>query len=288
MVRVLVTGGKGQLGQAIRQVSPPFEDLSLQWIDQDELDLTNEPAAMDFLLLHRPDWIVNCAAYTAVDRAEQEPELAMRVNGGIPYFLAEWSDHSGCRLIHLSTDYVYNGNQPFPHSESEIPMPESVYGHSKRKGEQAIENSPLGMIIRTSWLYGEFGNNFMKTMIKLGQERKELSVVFDQTGTPTYSSDLARAICQIISNSSTGEFQPGIYNYSNEGTCSWYDFAVEIMRMARLECMIKPILSSQYPLPAKRPVYSVMDKKKIRSAFSLDIPHWRKSLELAIASYLHI
>jgi dTDP-4-dehydrorhamnose reductase len=226
--------------------------------------------------------LINCAAYTAVDKAEQDAENSFTVNAGIPSLLGRLCLENSIRLIHISTDYVYNGQLSVPHTEEESLLPISVYARTKLQGEQYLWYNRNAIVIRTSWLYSEHGNNFLKSMLRLGHERKELGVVFDQTGTPTYAGDLAGAILEIIATSEKGEFIPGIFNYSNEGVCSWYDFAIEIMQKVKSGCRILPIRTSQYPLPAKRPEYSVLDKSKIKKTFSLEIPYWRDSLHLAL------
>ena len=206
------------------------------------------------------------------------------MNAGIPRLLAGIADIYNIRLIHISTDYVYDGTRSVPHSENETPVPASVYAHSKLEGEKPLWDHKSAIIIRTSWLYGEFGKNFLKTMLHLGNERKELGMVFDQTGTPTYSGDLADTLMEIVSFSEKNEFIPGIYNYSNEGVCSWYDFAREIMIQGGRHCRVKPIRTYEYPLPAKRPEYSVLDKSKIKLTFGIEIPYWKDSLSTALAN----
>jgi dTDP-4-dehydrorhamnose reductase len=284
MKNILVTGGNGQLGSSLRNISGSFPDFSLSFIDFEDLDLTNSDRVFEFFQSRQTDYIINCAAYTAVDQAEVQQEAAFKVNSGIPQLLARVADLHKIRLIHISTDYVYDGTLSLPHSENETPGPASVYAHSKLEGEKSLWNHPLAIIIRTSWLYGEFGKNFLKTMLKLGKERKELGMVFDQTGTPTYSGDLAKTIMEIIAFSGKKEFMPGIYNYSNEGVCSWYDFAVEIMLQGGRDCTVRPIRTAEYPLPAKRPEYSVLDKSKIKRTFEIKIPYWKDSLSTALAN----
>jgi dTDP-4-dehydrorhamnose reductase len=284
MKKILVTGGKGQLGSSLRMISRSYPQFSIVFIDYDELDLTKAEEVNTYFRNHHFDYIMNCAAYTAVDKAESEKEAAFAVNAGIPDILAGIADHFNIRLIHISTDYVYNGSLSLPHTENETLAPVSVYAQSKFAGEKPLWDHSRAIIIRTSWLYGEFGNNFLKSMLKLGVERKELGVVFDQIGTPTYAGDLARTLMDIITYSEKEEFIPGIYNYSNEGVCSWYDFAREIMILGNRKCRVKPIRTSDYPLPAKRPEYSVLDKTKIKRTFGIEIPYWKDSLLTACAN----
>jgi len=284
MKHVLVTGGKGQLGSNLRMIADKYRDYRFSFIDIDELDLTNSRETRDFLILNKPEYIINCAAYTGVDQAETQPEIAFRVNSDIPQLLGEIAVKNKIRILHISTDYVYDGRLSIPHREEEFPAPVSVYAQSKYVGEKALHNNNMVIIIRTSWLYSKFGNNFLISMLRLGKERKELGVVFDQTGTPTYAGDLADTLMSIISFSEKKAFLPGIYNYSNEGVCSWYDFALEIMKQGRIDCHVKPIRTSEYLLPAQRPEYSVMDKAKIKRTFDIQIPHWKDSLITVLQS----
>lgn len=281
MKNVLVTGSNGQLGSSLRKESAGFSHFNCSFADINELDLTNRESVHRFFSSNYFDYIINCAAYTAVDLAEKDRDSAFIVNGKIPEILAA-ECMKGTRLIHLSTDYVYDSSKNIPHLEDEIPNPASVYAQSKLAGEAALLNNPLCLVIRTSWLYSEFGNNFLKTMIRLSRERQQINVVYDQTGTPTYAGDLANTIFSIISYSEQNSFKSGIYNYSNEGVCSWYDFAIEIMNAIGSGCHIKPVRTQEYPLPAIRPAYSVMDKSKIKRNFDIKIPHWRESLLTAI------
>jgi dTDP-4-dehydrorhamnose reductase len=284
MKNILVTGGNGQLGSNLRSISEFFPAFSFSFIDLEDLDLANATAVDEFFRGRHFDYIINCAAFTAVDQAESQREAAFRVNAGIPQLLAGIAGSYKIRLIHISTDYVYDGKRSLPHTEDETPGPASVYAQSKLEGERPLRDHPAAIIIRTSWLYGEFGKNFLKTMLHLGKERKEIGIVFDQTGTPTYSGDLARTLIEIISFSEKSGFKPGIYNYSNEGVCSWYDFAREIIISGGMDCHVKPIRTEEYPLPAKRPEYSVLDKSKIRNTFGIVIPYWKDSLSAALAN----
>ncbi|MBN1143582.1 MAG: dTDP-4-dehydrorhamnose reductase [Bacteroidales bacterium] len=278
MTKILITGSNGQLGSAIRDLAADYPQFSFTGIDIHDLDLTNEIGVRQFLNQHAFSWIINCAAFTAVDLAESQPEKAYAVNSGVPRLLGKICIENNTRLIHISTDYVYNGKQWTPHTEDESTAPVSVYAKSKAEGEMVLRDNPMALIIRTSWLYYKTGNNFLRTMIRLSTEKKEIGVVTDQTGTPTYAADLADAVLKIIDFSENNGFVPGIYNYSNEGVCSWYDFAIEIMQHTGSNCRVNPIRTPEYPLPAHRPEYSVLEKKKIKTAFGLAIPYWRNSL----------
>jgi dTDP-4-dehydrorhamnose reductase len=280
MAVILITGAGGQLGNELKVVSKSFYGYDFIFADIDHLDLTNAEHATEFIKTNKPDWIVNCAAYNFVDKAESEPDIALAVNGTAVKNITEVIRGSECRFIHISSDYVYDGNSNIPYNELSTPGPVSAYGRSKFAGEKYALLHPGSMIIRTSWLYSSFGNNFVKTIIKHGKEKESLRVVFDQTGTPTYAADLAQAIMSIISGVIRNQIalNAGIYNYSNEGVCSWYDFATEIVKEAGLTCRVNPVLTKDYRSDAKRPVYSVLDKSKIKENYNLSIPHWRSSL----------
>lgn len=282
MKHILVTGANGQLGTSIREMTYRLPGFRYSYIDIGDLDLTNENDVYVYLSGIRPDYIINCAAYTAVDLAEKNQDAAFRINAGIPRLLGDFCSRNQAKLLHLSTDYVYNGLQPLPHHEDELLLPVSVYGKSKLQGEQSLWENPDAIVVRTSWLYSEYGNNFLKTMIRLGKERKEIGVVYDQIGTPTYAGDLAEVLLDIIKRSEGSGFNSGIYNYSNEGVCSWYDFAFEIMKAVKTGCKVLPLRTEAYPLPATRPPYSVLDKSKIKKTFGIDIPNWRESLNTAL------
>ncbi len=281
MAIILVTGAAGQLGNELKVVSKNFYGYDFIFTDLDTLDLSNKEQTADYIKINRPDWIVNCAAFNLVDKAQSEPETAIEVNVTAVKNIVESIKGSEARFIHISTDYVYDGLANVPYNESVPANPASEYGKSKLAGEKYALQHHAAMIIRTSWLYSSFGNNFVKTIIRNSKEKESLKVVFDQTGTPTYAADLATAVMSIISGVIRNQFafMPGIYNYSNEGTCTWYDFAVEIIKESGLKCLINPVLTKEYPLPAPRPVYSVMDKSKIKENYGLVIPHWRTSLE---------
>ncbi len=280
MKRILVTGANGQLGCELRKISSVYPSFAFDYIDIDTIDLSDPQAVFRYFAKNRFDYIINCAAYTAVDKAESEPEKAFLVNVRVPAILQEIALKSNSRLIHLSTDYVFDGRACVPYIETDPTAPQSVYGNSKLAGEQEVLKSPGNIIIRTSWLYSLQGGEDKNTGQKSGQEKETLNVVYDQVGTPTSAVDLAGAILTLCSRlESTGDKKGGIYHYSNEGVCSWYDFALEIMEMAGLKCRINPITSDQFPSPVNRPPFSVLNKAKIKATFGLEIPHWKKSLE---------
>ena len=281
--KILVTGGNGQLGSEIRELSTMTGD-TFTFVDIDIIDLTDRTRADRFLEEHSPDWIVNCAAYTAVDRAEEEPGIAEKVNAGIPAMLridGRFFVISMTPPVTEPTDYVFSGDVTRPLTEEDPPAPLSAYGTSKRNGETAMLTCENGMVIRTSWLYSTYGHNFVKSMMRLMEERDELRVVYDQVGTPTYGTDLAGVILKIIEPGS-GTFIPGMYHYSNEGIASWYDFAHEIREITQASCRIIPITTDEYPLPARRPAFAVLNKKKIRQQYVLQIPHWKSGLQRCI------
>lgn len=285
MTKILITGANGQLGSEIRKSSSLFPDFSFVFTDLNELDITNPIAVEAMLADEQPQWLINCAAYTAVDKAEMEEEMAWVINAVAPAILAEKSNAIGCRYVQISTDYVFNGKNYLPYVEEDEVCPTSVYGNTKLEGELiSLTNNPNTLIIRTSWLYSSFGNNFVKSMIRLGNERDQLNVIFDQIGTPTYAGDLAMAILEIIHKTESGvcEFVPGTYHYSNEGVCSWYDFAIAIHQIYGINCQVNAIESKDYPSPVARPPYSVLNKSKIKSIFGIQIPYWQKSLEKCI------
>jgi dTDP-4-dehydrorhamnose reductase len=281
MIKVLVTGSKGQLGSEINAISGKFPQINFSFTDVQELDITNASEVADFLKNFQPDFLINCAAYTAVDKAETDFETATLINSTAVGILAEQSAKVGCKIIHVSTDYVFDGKGPRPYREEDSVNPQSVYGKTKLQGELFCQKyNPNHIIIRTSWLYSAYGNNFVKTMLRLGNERPELGVIVDQIGTPTNAADLAMAILTIISRVESGEkpFESGIYHYSNEGVASWYDFTKAIFEITGIDCLVKPITTEEYPSPVERPPYSVMNKSKIRLIFGLQISHWRDSL----------
>ncbi len=285
MTTILVTGASGQLGSEIRERSSRYSGYNFVFTDLDELDITNPASTSAFIAAHNPSWIVNCAAWTAVDRAEDEEETATLINGkGVGNIVSALSG-TDCRLIQISTDYVFDGSSPAPWTEDDPPSPLSAYGRSKLAGEMAAMKWPHTLVIRTSWLYSSYGSNFVRTILRKAGSEESISVVFDQVGSPTYAADLAAAILDIISGVIQNRhlFVPGIFNYANEGVCSWYDLATEIVAAAGSACEVLPVRSSQFPSKVRRPAYSVLDKSKIREHYSLTIPHWRTSLNRCIS-----
>ena len=276
MKSVLVTGAKGQLGVALHNISESFSGFEFYFTDVDTLDICNKTDVEAFVKSHNIDAIVNCAAYTAVDKAEDDIDLCMRINCDAVRNLGEAAASVGAKVIHVSTDYVFDGCGTRPYREDDATNPASAYGTAKLAGEQALLAAcPDSVIIRTAWLYSETGNNFVKTMLRLGAERDTLGVVADQKGTPTYAADLADAIKSILT---AEQFAPGIYHYTNEGVCTWYDFAVKIFELAGIKCTVNPLTTAEYPTRAKRPMYSVLDKSKIKSTYGINIPEWESSL----------
>lgn len=283
MKTILVTGANGQLGHSIRLSAGASGDFRFLFTDVDTLDICNKEFLLSYVQANDVGYIINCAAYTAVDEAEDKELLALRINSEAVRNLGEASQSAGIRMIHISTDYVFDGTNSLPYVENDYTCPVSVYGRSKQMGEMFLRAvCPEAVIIRTSWLYSAFGNNFVKTMLRLGKERDELQVVFDQIGTPTYAGDLASAILSVVRSAEAGNFKAGIYHYSNEGVCSWYDFARKIFQFANTACRVFPIETKDYPTRAVRPQYSVLNKKKIKTTYGLNIPHWEDSLHRMI------
>jgi len=280
-MRILITGCNGQLGNEMQLLEKENPQHSYFNTDVAELDITDEAAIVKFVEDNEIDGIVNCAAYTAVDKAEDNQELCRKLNTVAPGYLAAAVEKRGGWMIQISTDYVFDGTNHTPYSEDEPTCPNSVYGSTKLEGEQAAQKGcKRTMIIRTAWLYSTFGNNFVKTMIRLGKEKPELGVIFDQIGTPTYARDLAVAIFAAINQGVV----PGIYHFSNEGVISWYDFTKAIHRIAGITtCHVRPLHTAEYPTPANRPHYSVLDKTKIKQTYNLEIPYWEESLAQCIA-----
>lgn len=280
MLNVLVTGANGQLGSELHHLTTrtPLPAYHFHFATRNELDLSNLCKMEDFFEGKKFDAIINCAAYTAVDKAESESELADAINHRFVSMLSKIAKRDGSALINISTDYVFDGCNHRPYVESDPTDPQGVYGRTKRDGENAIlAVAPKNtVILRTSWVYSSFGNNFVKTMLRLGRERESLGVIFDQVGTPTYARDLAQTILDILPNIKNE--RPEIYHYSNEGVASWYDFAQAIFEMAQVNCTVNPITTDQYPTPAVRPHYSLLNKTKIKNDFNLSIPYWRESL----------
>ncbi|MDR0795987.1 MAG: dTDP-4-dehydrorhamnose reductase [Tannerella sp.] len=274
---ILVTGANGQLGYSIQKIMPKYNEWTFYLTDVDTLDVGNKRQLTDFVRLNGIGTILNCAAYTAVDKAEDDRERCMRINRDATRNIGEVASAYGINVIHISTDYVFNGSATSPYREDDPTDPQSFYGLSKWEGELALlKVCPDAVIIRTAWLYSEFGSNFVRTMLRLGKERSEIKVVNDQTGTPTYAEDLAAAMMAVAG---LQPFVTGIFHFSNEGICTWYDFAVKIMELANLDCRVFPIQTYEYPTRAIRPAYSVLDKKKIKQACNLSIPQWEESLK---------
>lgn len=279
MPKVLITGATGQVGSELKILSTAYPQYDFTFSDRTMLDLGNLCKMEDFFDGTRYDTIINCAAYTAVDKAESESELADAINHRFVSMLAKIAKRDNTKLIHISTDYVFDGKSHRPYIESDPADPQGVYGKSKCDGEQAILSvSPANcIIIRTSWVYSTFGSNFVKTMLRLGQERESLGVIYDQIGTPTYARDLAAAILEIVPQ--IDNEAPEIYHYSNEGVASWYDFAKAIFDLGGVQCIVNPITTDQYPTPAVRPHYSLLNKAKIKNDFNIVIPYWKDSLK---------
>ena len=283
---ILITGAKGQLGCELQELIPLYPQYRFFPTDVDTLDLCDKEAVESFLNKNPIDYIINCAAYTAVDKAEDDSVLCYRINRDAVQNLAEAAGGKA-KIIHISTDYVFDGTSERPLRETDKTNPQSVYGKSKLEGEQALlKTSPESIIIRTAWLYSSFGNNFVKTMIRLGKEKESINVVNDQIGTPTYAADLAKAILTIIEESEKNRiFHSGIYHYSNEGVCTWYEFCLKIHESAGITtCKVRPVSTAEYPAKAARPKYSLLDKTKIKKTFHLSIPQWEESLKHFISN----
>ena len=278
MPNILITGANGQVGSEIKELSRNY-NYNFFFTDRTTLDITNKKDVENFCAINNINIIINCAAYTAVDKAESDIENADLINHIAVKNLARFAKEKNIKLIHISTDYVFDGINHKPYLETDSTNPQGIYGKTKRDGEQSmIEINPFNsIIIRTSWVYSFYGNNFVKTMLRLGKEREELCVIFDQVGTPTHAKDLAYTILEILPQINCQKVE--IYNYSNEGVLSWYDFAKEIMKIAKIDCKINPIETYQYPTPAKRPHYSLLCKNKIKSTFNIEIPYWKDSLD---------
>ena len=279
-MNILLTGCNGQLGNEIQLLEKDYGQHRFFNTDVAELDITNQLAVADFVGRNEIDGIINCAAYTAVDKAEDNKELCTTLNTVAPAYLAAAVEKRGGWIVQVSTDYVFNGKAHKPYVETDTPSPDSVYGSTKLAGELGVQKfCKRAMVIRTAWLYSTFGNNFVKTMIRLGKEREELGVVFDQIGTPTYAGDLAKAIMTAVEKG----IKPGVYHFSNEGVTSWYDFTKAIHRIAGITtCKVRPIHTREYPTPANRPHFSVLDKTKIKETYDMEIPYWEESLQKCI------
>ena len=272
---ILVTGAKGQLGLSLQKIITTQTCYNFFFTDKDEADITNESALSDLFKTKEFYAVLHFAAYTAVDKAESEKDLCKAINTDATATIARLCETYSTKLLVISTDFVFDGSKTTPYLPSDKPNPLSVYGKTKYEGEQmALQNCKHCLVIRTSWLYSEYGNNFVKTMLRLGSERKELGVVFDQTGTPCYARDLAKVVLLCLDK----DFEGQILHFSNEGVCSWYDFALKIMQLGKKDCHVRPIRTADYPTPATRPAYSVLDKADIKQFLGIEIPHWEESL----------
>ena len=280
-MRVLITGSNGQLGSEIKELVTNYKKVDFIFKDLPELDICNFKALQAFIIDHKINAVINCAAYTAVDKAEEESIIATKVNyEGVLNIVNALAKVNG-KLIHISTDYVFDGDHFLPYKELDPVSPIGVYGETKRAGELAVLKSAIdSVVIRTSWLYSSYGNNFVKTMLRLGIQKENLGVIFDQVGTPTYARDLAKTCLEILTgvNSAKISKNGNLYHYSNEGVASWYDFAVAIMEFGKVDCQVKPIQTKDYPTLAKRPHFSVLNKTKIKTDFEIEIPYWRDAL----------
>lgn len=277
MGNIWVTGANGQLGQELQELASGQDNW--YFTDLPELDICNQEACQGFIEAHQIQTIIHCAAYTAVDRAESDPETTFRTNTQASLQLADLARKADAQLIFISTDYVFDGNSPTPYRESDPCTPISVYGRSKREAEIGIQQSGAkGIIIRTAWLYSTYGSNFVKTMLRLSEERSEIQVVNDQLGSPTYAKDLAAAIRHILPQLDKHDFHGEIFHYTNEGCCSWHDLAVLSLQLGKKDCIIRPIPTTAYPTAAHRPAYSLLSKEKIRTVFGVETPDWKASL----------
>jgi dTDP-4-dehydrorhamnose reductase len=284
-MNILVTGSNGQLGSEIKDLTANYSNFSFFFMDLPALDICNSNQLDAFFAENKIQAVINCAAYTAVDKAEQDDEIAEKVNSEGVLNLVNAVEKVMGKLIHISTDYVFDGNSFLPYKESDEVNPIGVYGNTKRRGELAVVNSGIdGVVIRTSWLYSAYGNNFVKTMLRLGNEKEELGVIFDQVGSPTNAYDLAKTCLDILAYSKNANINSkgNMYHFSNEGVASWYDFSIAIMTLGKVNCHVKPIETKDYPTPAKRPHFSVLNKSKIKNDFDIDIPYWRDSLAKCI------
>tara|TARA_X000000950_G_scaffold106258_1_gene133809 strand:- start:7530 stop:8426 length:897 start_codon:yes stop_codon:yes gene_type:complete len=284
-MNILVTGSNGQLGSEIKDIALNYEDFNFFFTDLPALDICNRNQVNNFFQENKINTVINCAAYTAVDKAEQAELIAQKVNSEGVLNLVNAIEKAQGKLIHISTDYVFDGNSFLPYKELDQVKPTGIYGHTKRNGEVSVINSDIdGIVIRTSWLYSAYGNNFVKTMLKLGNERDNLEVVFDQVGSPTNASDLAKTCLDILSSKKYSRMNSKgkIYHFSNEGVVSWFDFAIAIMDLGKIDCKVKPIETKDYPTAAKRPHFSVLNKSKIKNDFKIEIPYWRDTLKNCI------
>jgi dTDP-4-dehydrorhamnose reductase len=283
--KILVTGANGQLGQSLKTISSDYPQFEFHFAGRDTISIDDAGAVSDAFAAFGPNYVINAAAYTAVDKAESDKEGAIAVNGKAVGILAEAAKNSGAGFIHVSTDYVFDGLSEQPYSEDHLTDPVNNYGASKLAGEKlALEKNNGSIIIRTAWVYSEFGNNFVKTMLRLMKDRKEIGVVYDQVGAPTFATDLARAILDIIAKTESKELSwtPGLYHYSNSGRISWFDFAESIKLKTNQACKVNAITTPEFPTPAKRPAFSLLDTSKIRKTYELEIPQWEESLDVCL------
>lgn len=282
---VLVTGANGQVGQELRVLAASYPTFEFVFTSHDTMPVNDEAAVQKIFAAHKPVYCINCAAYTAVDKAESEQEIAYQVNAEGTRILAAACKANNTRFIHISTDYVFNGQSPAPYTEDAATDPVNTYGATKLKGEQlCLQYNPEAIIIRTAWVYSSFGKNFVKTMMKLMHDRPAINVVSDQVGAPTYAADLAKCMMHIVAgdHAKTINWVAGIYHYSNQGRISWHEFAVAIKELTGSACTVNPIPSEQFPTPAKRPAFSLLDTNKIRNTFHCSIPEWKDSLQVCI------
>lgn len=287
-MNIVVTGANGQLGLKIKDCSEFYPDFNFLYLDIEDLDITAKSLVDNFFATHKTDVLINCAAYTAVEKAEEEPDKAELLNSKAPGYLAMACKKYGVKFIHISTDYVFDGESETPYNEFSQTNPQSVYGRTKLNGEyEVMKHNPDSLIIRTSWLYSEYGNNFVKTILRLAKEKEFLKVVNDQFGTPTYAGDLAETILEILKKSRiSGIMHSGFYHFSDLGKCSWYDFAVKILKISGINTPVMPVTGNEFPSKVKRPSYSVLDKSKIVKDFNISIPQWEISLKKMLEKYL--
>jgi dTDP-4-dehydrorhamnose reductase len=284
MNNILITGANGQLGSELKSLTKNTAQEHFFYTDVQELDITDHPAVLQFIETNSIDTIINCAAYTAVDKAESAFEISAALNHLAVENFAKIAKEKALKFIHISTDYVFDGNKCTPYNETDTPNPQSVYGETKLAGELAMQaiNPKNSIIIRTSWVYSSFGANFVKTMLRLASEKAILGVISDQIGTPTYAGDLAKTILKILPKLNNEEV--AVYHYSNEGVCSWYDFSKAIFEIKKIKIQVNPITSAAYPTAAKRPFYSVLNKNKLKTKFNIEIPYWREALKRYLES----
>ncbi len=280
-MNILVAGANGQLGSELKELEKTgsYDGFEFHFTDVDDLDITRKEQTEQFIKQHNPDTIINCAAFTDVDGAEDNQDAAFLVNDTAVGYLSEITAENNIQLIHISTDYVFDGRHYLPYKETDEPLPQSVYGRSKRAGEIKVLDNQAGIIIRTAWLYSSYGKNFVRTISRLSKERDELKVIYDQVGNPTYAGDLAESILKILEKQQDNSIPTGIYHFANEGVCSWYDLAMAITEQENTSCTIHPIESKDWPAKAQRPHYSLFNKAKIKNDFGITIPYWKHSLK---------